>query len=177
MTPPVLLDTPRLRLRPPSLDDAGELFTEYTQDPEVTRYMTWLPHKTEVETCAFLRRCVMALEQRTAVPWVIERRTDHRLLGVIELRPEGHRASLGYVLGRAHWGQGLMTEAARAVMDWAFEVPDIYRVWAVTDVDNVASARVLEKVGMTREGLLRRWIMHPNVSSEPRDCWCYARVR
>jgi RimJ/RimL family protein N-acetyltransferase len=50
-------------------------------------------------------------------------------------------------------------------------------VWAVTDVDNHASARVLEKIGMQREGLLRRWLVHPSLSPEPRDCWCFARVR
>jgi [ribosomal protein S5]-alanine N-acetyltransferase len=55
--------------------------------------------------------------------------------------------------------------------------PAMFRVWAVTDVDNVASARVLERAGMTREGLLRSWLMHPSLSAAPRDCWCYARVR
>jgi ribosomal-protein-alanine N-acetyltransferase len=50
-------------------------------------------------------------------------------------------------------------------------------VWAVCDVDNLASARVLEKAGMGREGRLRRWVLHPNVSAAPRDCWCYAHVK
>jgi len=52
--------------------------------------------------------------------------------------------------------------------------PTIYRVWAVTDVDNRASVRVLEKTGMTREGRLNSWLIHPNLGPEPRDCWCYA---
>ena len=51
------------------------------------------------------------------------------------------------------------------------------RVWAVCDVDNTASARVMEKIGMTREGLMRRGVLHPNSSSEPRDCWLYAKVK
>ena len=53
----------------------------------------------------------------------------------------------------------------------------IFRIWAVCDLDNFASARVLEKAGMQREGVLRRYILHPNISSEPRDVYCYATVR
>lgn len=83
----------------------------------------------------------------------------------------------GYVLARDWWGRGLMTEAARAVVEWGLADPAIFRVWAVTDIDNLGSARVLEKIGMEREGLLRRWLVHPNVSPEPRDCWCFGRVR
>jgi len=53
----------------------------------------------------------------------------------------------------------------------------IYRVWATCDVDNVASARLLERVGMEREGVLRRWLVHPNLSEAPRDCLCYSIVK
>jgi RimJ/RimL family protein N-acetyltransferase len=70
-----------------------------------------------------------------------------------------------------------MSEAVLVVVDWALAQPGVFRVWSVTDVDNGASARVLEKVGMQREGLLRRWMMHPGVGPEPRDCWCFGRVR
>ena len=70
-----------------------------------------------------------------------------------------------------------MTEVVRAVADWALAQPEVHRVWAVCDVDNLASARVLEKAGMECEGRLRRWFLHPNVSAAPRDCWCYARVK
>jgi RimJ/RimL family protein N-acetyltransferase len=55
--------------------------------------------------------------------------------------------------------------------------PSVFRIGAFCDVDNVASARVMEKSGLVREGLLRRWLMHPNISDEPRDCFSYARVR
>jgi RimJ/RimL family protein N-acetyltransferase len=51
------------------------------------------------------------------------------------------------------------------------------RIGAVCDVDNIGSARVLEKSGFVREGLLLRWLVHPNISDEPRDCYSYARVR
>ncbi len=85
--------------------------------------------------------------------------------------------NFGYVLGRAFWRQGYMTEALSEVAAWALAQPDIWRVWGVTDVENSASAGVMERVGLVPEGLLRRWIRHPNLSTNPRDCLCYARVR
>jgi RimJ/RimL family protein N-acetyltransferase len=86
-------------------------------------------------------------------------------------------AEIGYVLARVHWGKGYMTEAATALRDWAFNQPEIFRVYATTSVDNIGSRRVMEKIGMTREGLMRRYIIHPNVSSEPVDSYLYAIVR
>ena len=70
-----------------------------------------------------------------------------------------------------------MTEAVKALVTWALQRPEIYRVWAVCDIDNKASARVMEKAGMQREGILRRWSIHPNVSNEPRDSYCYAILK
>ena len=67
-----------------------------------------------------------------------------------------------------------MVEALTAVVDWGLSQPS---VWRIGDVDNLASARVMEKVGLACEALLRRWSMHPNVSDEPRDCFSYVRSR
>ena len=176
MIPP-LLETSRLRLRLPSLDDAEAIFVGYATDPEVTRYLSWRPHAKRADTYAFLHRTIAAIEARTEAQWVIQRRGLERPIGMIGFRLARHAAQLGYVLERACWGRGYATEAAKAVVDWALAEPTIYRVWAVCDVEHRASARVLEKVGMEREGVLRRGVMLPNLSAEPRDCWCYARVR
>jgi [ribosomal protein S5]-alanine N-acetyltransferase len=69
-----------------------------------------------------------------------------------------------------------MTEVLTEVVNWTLQQPSIFRS-ALCDVENISSARVMEKAGLVREGLLRRWLMHPNVSDEPRDCLSYARVR
>ena len=84
---------------------------------------------------------------------------------------------LGYALSRRCWGQGLMSEALASVVQWALAQPEIFRVWATCDLDNAASARVLERVGMEREGVLRRWLVHPNLSDAPRDALCYSIVK
>jgi ribosomal-protein-alanine N-acetyltransferase len=55
--------------------------------------------------------------------------------------------------------------------------PAVFRISAVCDVDNIGSARVMEKADLVREGVLRRWLVHPNISDQPRDCFSYARVR
>jgi RimJ/RimL family protein N-acetyltransferase len=99
------------------------------------------------------------------------------LIGMVEMRIRDHKADLGYGLAHQHWGRGYMTEALSPLMEWAIGQESIYRLWAVCDVENERSARLLERLGMKREGVLRRWLMHPNVSHEPRDCYCYALVK
>ena len=70
-----------------------------------------------------------------------------------------------------------MTEALAQVAQWAMREDGIWRIGAGCDVENLASARVMERAGLAREGILRRWIIHPNISSEPRDWLSYAKVR
>jgi RimJ/RimL family protein N-acetyltransferase len=84
---------------------------------------------------------------------------------------------LGYALAHSFWRQGLMTEVLKTVIPWFLEQKSISRVWAFCDVDNVASARLLESVGMRSEGILRKWMVHPNLGPEPRDCLAYSIVK
>lgn len=110
-------------------------------------------------------------------PYVITRKEDGELLGMIEVRPRGHRANFGYVLARSYWGNGFMPEAIAAIVKITLNLPEIYRMEATCDIENKASARALEKSGFFREGLLRRYIIHPNISPEPRDSLLYALTK
>ena len=148
MRPPEIIDTPRLRLRPPVMEDALSIFEDYAQDAQVTRYLLWRPHKGIKETHDFLERSIAAWETGCEYSWVLTQRGDDRLVGMVGIRIDGSKVELGYVLARPHWGRGYMPEAVRAVIVWALKQEGIYRVWAVCDVDNHASARALEKVGM-----------------------------
>lgn len=96
---------------------------------------------------------------------------------MIDFRLAACRAEVGYVLARRYWGHGLMTEAARVVVDWVISQPEIHRAWATVDLENPASQRVLEKVGMVREGVLRHWMVFPNLGFVPRDVWSFARIK
>lgn len=172
--PPKILKTDRLRLRKIKLSDAEAIFRQYAQDPEVTKYVSWRAHRDLEETREYVRMCLLAWDVGKAFHWVIERREDKEVIGMIIARAAGEKWELGYVLARPFWGQGYMTEAVKGIIAWALRQKEIYRVWAVSDVDNIASARVMEKAGMQREGILRRWSVHPNISPEPRDSYCYA---
>lgn len=174
MNVPERIETERLALRKPRLEDAPEIFTAYAQDPEVTRYLTWRPHKNLEETYQIVRQMLKHWEAGSAYPYAMTRRDSDVILGMIALHPEGFKLAVGYVLARAHWGKGYVPEAARALIDWALNQPAIFRVYATTDVENLASRRVLEKIGMQREGILRKYIIHPNLSAIPRDSYMYA---
>ncbi len=171
------LATARLVLRPVAAGDAEAIFAGYAQDPDVTRYLIWRPHRGIAETRAYLADC-LALSPDAARVYAVTARGDGALLGCLHLRrPATHRVEFGYVLARSFWGRGIMTEALRAAVDWALAEAGVYRIGAVCDVDNPASARVMEKAGLAREGLLKGWMVHPNVSDAPRDCLIYGRTR
>ena len=81
---------------------------------------------------------------------------------------------MGYCPDDAAWGHGYATEAGRALLQWAFDRLDLNRVQAETDTRNVASARVLEKLGFVREGTLREDCV---VNGEVSDSWVYGLIR
>ena len=159
------------------MSDADDIFDNYASDQEVTRYVTWHPYKDRRDVAPFLQSRLDRWDSGEEYSWALTLPPDDRIVGMIGCRVREHAADIGYVLGRNYWNRGYITEAAKAIVGWAIHVESIYRVWAVCDIENKASSRVLEKVGMQREGILRRYIVHPNVSSEPRDCFVYARVR
>lgn len=171
---PDTVETLRLHLRRPVPMDADRIFQTYAQDREVTRYLVWVPHTSVETTKKFIVFCQDRWVNSVAFPYVITRKEDGQLLGMIEVRPNGHRADFGYVLARSYWGNGFMPEAITALVKITLGRPTIYRMEATCDVENKASARALEKSGFSREGLLRRYIIHPNISSEPRDSLLYA---
>jgi RimJ/RimL family protein N-acetyltransferase len=175
--PETTWETARLVARPPVLEDAQVLFERYACEPAVAKYMTWRPHRDLEETLEFVRRCERVWGDGSAFPWSLWMKSSGEFVGLLEIRVRGGAVDLGYALSPRWWRQGLMSEALRAVVQWALAQPEIYRVWATCDIANAASARVLERAGMEREGVLRRWLVHPSISEEPRDCLCYSIVK
>jgi RimJ/RimL family protein N-acetyltransferase len=177
MRPPERIKTERLVLRIPTLADAESIFNTYTQDPEVTRHLPWQPHEFVGQSRDFLAGCVEAWQGDTRFPYIITELGQDHAIGMIELRLDRFIADVGYALGRAYWSKGYMTEALQALIEWWKEEPSLYRLYAGCDVDNIGSARVMEKAGMQREGRLRRAILHPAASPKPRDCYMYSIVK
>jgi RimJ/RimL family protein N-acetyltransferase len=174
---PESITTERLVLRRPKASDTAAVF-EYGRDPEVARYMDW-PALTDIrDAIASTQRALQSWDSGVEYTWRITVKPDDVPIGACACRVSGHAADLGFVLARAHWGKGYATEAARAVLDWLRTLEGVDRVGATCDVDNTASARVLERIGMSREGVLQRWVVRPNLPSrEPRDAFVYAWVR
>src|SRR5712691_6206335 len=169
--------TPRLAMRPPRLEDAEAIFAGWAGDPRVTRFLTWRPHEHVQQTRQFLERCLKDWEGTGHRVWLITRFVDDTPIGTIDLRTSSSSAELGYALAREAWGHGIMTEVVQTLTQMALHEIPIARVAAVCDVQNAASARVLEKAGMLREERLPRRVVHPNVSDQPRDVYLYARNR
>ena len=168
------LETVRLLLREMRAEDETDVH-EYASDPEVARLMIWGPN-TQEATREFLTRALVAQAQwpRPNVGLAIELKSERRLIGSIELRisDEPNRTGdFGYVLNRKYWGHGYMTESARAVLNVAFNELKLHRVWGTCHAQNRASYRVMEKLGMRREGLFLKKTME---KGEWRDTYLYA---
>ena len=179
MRAPESFTTERLLLRRPTLADAPAIFARYAGDPEVTRWMGWPRHHAIAETEAFIRWSDQSWTAAPCGPYLIFARDGGELLGSTGLDIEAPwRASTGYVLACDAWGRGYATEATRAMAQLA-DALELARVQAYCHVDHHASSHVLAKAGFIREGVLRRYILFPNLidAAGPSDVELWARVR
>jgi RimJ/RimL family protein N-acetyltransferase len=177
--PPVSFGTARLLARLPRADDGPAVFAAYANDPEVTRYLVWKPYDRVEPLNAFLCECIANWERGEGhLAWLLCLKGTESPIGTIgiTISPRG-RALFGYALGRKFWGHGFAAEALAYLVEWSLAQPTIFRAWAFCDVENPASVRVMEKAGMVREGVLRRWHFCPNLGPEPRDCVVCAKVK
>ncbi len=170
------LTTERLRLRPFGAADAADLYA-LQSNAHVLRYWDSPPWRDRERAQVFIGRCQQLAEEGTGVRLAVERIEDAAFLGwctVQSWNPEFRSASLGYCYGEAAWGHGYATEAARALLRWAFDTLDLNRVQAESDTRNLASGRVLEKLGFVLEGTLREDCVVEGVVS---DSWVYGLLR
>lgn len=157
------LDTPtritvRLRLRPFETRDRDNIYA-LQSNPRVLRYWDSPPWNSPESADRFLESCVIMAHEDRGVRVVLEHLETGEFLGWCTIggwNPTFRSSSLGYCLTEASWGQGYATEAARSMLDWAFETLDLNRVQSEADTRNVGSYRVLEECGFTREGTLRQ---------------------
>jgi RimJ/RimL family protein N-acetyltransferase len=173
---PETITTSRLILRRPKMSDAYGIY-EFGRDSEVTRYVDWPTHVGIQDAKDYLQECAPRWENSYEFDWMITLAGSEDVIGGVSARIRKHSADFGYILNRKFWGQGMATEASRIVVDWLFGLNFIYRVWATCDTENLASVRVLEKLGLQREGILRAWVVRPNISNIPRDAFVYSKIR
>jgi len=173
---PETFELGEIQLRRPRISDLNAIY-EYASDLSVAKYMDW-PVETSLDALEQrLRKRRSLWDSAEEYYWAIAAKENDYVIGGISLRVGTTSAEIGYLLNKLYWNHGYITKAARTILDWAFSTSTLYRIWATCDTGNIASIRVLEKIGMQKEGLLRKYLIRPNLSEIPRDAYLYARVR
>lgn len=155
----IRLETENLILRPFVLSDAEQVYANWACDDEVTKYLTWPSHPSVDASRGYMQYCINGYADPTCYQWGIELKSTGALVGNISVtKIEDHieAVELGWVIGRNWWGQGIMPEAAAKVIEFLFQEVGANRICAAHDVDNPKSGRVMQKVGMKQEGILRQ---------------------
>ena len=152
-----IIETARLRLRPFTVDDLDALHAAVYGDAEVTRYLPggapW-PREKVQKLIAFY---VKHWEEHGFGPWAVIHRADSRFIGEAGLntvpKTDPPEVEVLYAYARAYWGRGIATESASASLRYGFEEAGLERIIALAFPENIASQRVMQKIGMTHEGL------------------------
>lgn len=153
------IETDRLLLRRAVMEDAEAMHRNWTSDAEVTKYLTWPAHASVDVTRGFIQYLLNSYEDPKNYGWVIQMKGEAEPIGmisVVDVKEEADSVHIGYCLSRSRWGQGIMTEALGAVIDFAFNTLGAQRVDSRHDPRNPASGAVMRKCGMVYEGTLRR---------------------
>lgn len=173
MHPPEVIDLGDIRLRRPRRGDAEAIF-EYGSDPDVARFADWPVQTSIAPIVELIEERKTRWEHGSEYNWVIVESVSDRAIGGVSCKLNGEAAEIGYLLNRSHWGKGYATKAAGAVLLWLKSNPAITRIWATCDTENLASIRVLEKLGLHRERILERYAVRPAIVAEPRDAYLYS---
>jgi ribosomal-protein-alanine N-acetyltransferase len=158
------LETERLVLRKLKPQDENDIF-EYASDDEVTRFLTWPSHKSVENSRSFISFTLGRYEKDEAGEWGIVLKETGKLIGsigVVSCDMNNRRAEIGYVLSRNYWGRGIMPEAVSRVVKFAFEEMKLNRIECCHFLLNEKSGRVMQKVGMSFEGVAREKIFAKN---------------
>ena len=141
------LETNRLYLRRVSINDAQEMYKNWANSENVTRFLEWSPHRSVEDTKAFLSYILPQYEQDDCFRWGIVRKSDNVLMGMIDVvRFRNGCPEIGYSSGEMFWGNGYMTEACKAVINELFSFG--YNTIFISAVkENIGSNRVIQKSG------------------------------
>ena len=170
------LSTERLILRQLKASDAADVF-EYASDPEVTKHVRFVTHKTVKDSRVFLLLAENARRNGEWMVWAIVLKTIGKMIGTcgfVALAPEHGRAELGYAINRKYWGNGYAAEAAAALVAHGFSELNLSRIEAHVSPEHLPSQRVLEKCGFVPEGILRQ---HEMIKGRWHDSKIYSLLR
>ena len=155
------LETPRLLLRPFAPGDAAAMYRNWASDPDVTRFLTWQAYTAPEQAEETVARWLREAEDPTQYQWAMVLKELGEPIGsfsVVRRNDDAASMELGYCIGKTWWGRGLTAEAMRAVVAYLIGEVGANRVSACHDVENPNSGRVMQKAGMTKEGVLRAYM-------------------
>ena len=156
----VLIQCSHIILQPFKVSDAFFMFRNWANDPDVTRYMTWFPHKDVQETESVISMWEEGYTKANFYQWaILLRQIDEPIgsIGVVEMDEDSKSCELGYCIGKSFWHQGYTSEAVKQVIKFLFEQVKFEKITARHDVRNPHSGDVMRKCGMkyveTRENI------------------------
>lgn len=162
-------------LRKPKLSDSKKVFLEYASDINVAFYTTWEPHKNENETKIFLKKILEKWNMNKEFNFIIEKKENNNFIGFLKIKfIKRNKIQVGYAIAKKNWGKGYMTEILKEIINFLFKNKFADEIQAFCDIENKASEKVLIKSGMKFLKLLKKHIIHPNISKiKKRDCLLY----
>lgn len=158
------IHTPRLEIRKLRLSDSVDIYT-YSKDERVAQHVLWTTHKNIEQSANYIR--YLLAQYRTGLPasMGIKYKESGKIIGTIgfmKIDIDHSSAEIGYSLKYDMWNKGIMTEALIAMLKFGFFQLGLNRIEAFCELDNPASARILEKVGMSFEGVVRQKFYNKN---------------
>lgn len=153
------LATDRLTLRRFEIEDAENMFYNWTNDSEVTKYLTWPTHESVETTESVVKDWVSQYENKDYYQWAIELNDLEQPIGsisAVKIDEDLESVEIGYCIGKEFWNKGYTTEALREVIRFFMVEVGAGRVWAYHDTENPNSGKVMASAGMEFEGTLRR---------------------
>ncbi|HHV60912.1 MAG TPA: GNAT family N-acetyltransferase [Clostridiaceae bacterium] len=172
------IETDRLILRKFMMGDAQNMFDNWANDHQVTKYLQWKPHENIEVTKNILENWVKSYEQPDRYNWGIVYKENMQVIGSIAIVSFSNMhewCEIGYCLSRNYWNTGIMTEALKVVIKFCFTKIGFNRVQAFHHVENTASGKVMLKAGMKYEGRLRQY--HVNTQGVFVDCDMYSILK
>lgn len=173
----ISIKSKRLILRQFTINDTVYIFNNWASDENVCKYMRWPHHENIKETKMILNDWLAAYNKLSFYKWAITLKESDEPLGSIDLLIVNENDLCGdvaYCIGKKYWGQGIVTEALKAVLNFAFGDIGFNRIETYHSINNPASGRVMQKSGMTFEGLARQ--KYKSISGFE-DCNMYAILK
>lgn len=155
----VTLETERLILRKFVIEDSEDMFINWVNDREVSKYMRWNAHIDINETEKALKNRIDKYLNPSIYFWAIIMKTINKPIGSIAIITSNEYdmcAEVAYCIGRNYWGQGIAAEALKRVLEFGLTEVNFNRIEAYHSVNNIASGRVMQKAGMIYEGRMRK---------------------